>query len=127
LGLVAITKAQPTRTVTEILMFLRIDRLQVELSQPRKADQRSAADLQELLGGKFGEIPGLNNDVFQNVNFHNKGRPQPFYSHVAWIIALESGPVELRTQPPIHRHNALECYITRLPRPRVSQRPPQSE
>ena len=104
-------------------MFLRIDRLQVELPQPRKAGQRSAAALQEL----FGEIPGLNNDVFQSFNFRNKGRPQPFYSHVAWITAVESEPVELRTQPPIHRHNALECYITRLPRPRVSQRPPQSE
>jgi hypothetical protein len=121
------TKARPTRTVTGILMFLRIDRLQVELPQPTKSDPRSAASLQELLGDKVGEMPGLNNDVFQSFNFHNKGRPQPFYSHVAWITVVESGPVELRTQPPLHRHNALEGYNTYLPNPRVSQRPPRSE
>jgi Mn-containing catalase len=125
--LVAITKAQPTRTVTGILMLLRIDRLQVELPQPTKVDPRSAVSLQELLGGKFGEMPGLNNGVFLSFDFHNKGRPQPFYSHVARITAVESGPVELRTQPPIHRHNALECSRTDLPSPRVSQRPSQAE
>ena len=38
-------------------MFLRIDRLQVELPKPTKADPNSAAALQELLGGKFGECP----------------------------------------------------------------------
>ena len=50
-GLVVISKAQPTRTVTEILMLLRIDRLQVKLPQPTKADARSAGSLQEQLGG----------------------------------------------------------------------------
>jgi len=34
-------------------MFLRIDRLQIELPRPTKADPKSAAVLQELLGGKF--------------------------------------------------------------------------
>ena len=37
-------------------MFLRIDRLQIELPQPTNADPNSAAALQELLGGKFGEM-----------------------------------------------------------------------
>ncbi len=41
-------------------MFLRIDRLQVELAQPTKADPNSAAALPELLGGKFGEMSTLN-------------------------------------------------------------------
>jgi Manganese containing catalase len=41
-------------------MFLRIDRLQIELPQPTKADPKSAAALQELLGGKFGEMSTLN-------------------------------------------------------------------
>ena len=64
-GLVAISKAQPTRTVTEILTLLRIDRLQVKLPQPTKADARSAGSLQERLGGTFGKVPGLN-DVFNS-------------------------------------------------------------
>jgi hypothetical protein len=86
-------------------MLLRIDRLQVELPQPPKADARSTASLQELPGGKFGKMPGLN-DVFQRCNFHNKGKPRLFRSRVAGIIAMKSGPVEVRTQPPIQRHNA---------------------
>jgi Mn-containing catalase len=77
-------------------MFLRIDRLQVELPQPTKADPSSAAALQELLGGKFGEMSTLNKDFFQSFNFHNKGRLKPFCSHVASITAEESGHVELR-------------------------------
>lgn len=53
-------------------MFLRIDRLQVELPQPTKADPNSAAALQELLGGKFGGMSTLNNYFFQSFNFRNK-------------------------------------------------------
>jgi hypothetical protein len=41
-------------------MFLRIDRLQIELPQPTKADANSAAALQELLGRRLsGQKPKL--------------------------------------------------------------------
>jgi hypothetical protein len=62
-------------------VFLRIDRLQVELPQPTKADPNSAAALQELLGGKFGEMSTLNNYFFQSFNFRNKGN----YPPMAWV------------------------------------------
>jgi Mn-containing catalase len=78
-------------------MFLRIDRLQIELPQPTKADPNSAAALQELLGGKFGEMSTLNNYFFQSFNFRDKGKLKPFYSLVASITAEEFGHVELVT------------------------------
>jgi Mn-containing catalase len=78
-------------------MFLRIDRLQIELPRPAKADPNSAAALQELLGGKFGEMSTLNNYFFQSFNFRDKGKLKPFYSLVAAITAEELGHVELVT------------------------------
>jgi Mn-containing catalase len=63
-------------------MFLRIDRLEVELPQPTKADPNSAAALRELLGGKFGEMSTLNNYFFQSFNVRNKGKLKRFYSLV---------------------------------------------
>jgi hypothetical protein len=62
------------------VMFLRIDRLQIELPAPTKDDPNAAAALQELLGGKFGEMSTLNNYFFQSFNFRNKGKLKPFYS-----------------------------------------------
>jgi Mn-containing catalase len=78
-------------------MFLRIDRLQVELPRPTKADPNSAAALQELLGRKFGEMSTLNNYFFQSFNFRNKGKLKPFYSLFACITAEEFGYVKLVT------------------------------
>jgi Mn-containing catalase len=37
-------------------MFLRIDRLQIEMPAPREADPNAAAKVQELMGGRFGEM-----------------------------------------------------------------------
>ena len=53
-------------------MLLRIDRLQTELPAPKKADPNAAAELQELLGGKYGEMPTLGNYLFQSFNFRSK-------------------------------------------------------
>lgn len=36
-------------------VFLRIDKLQIELPRPRQADPASAGIVQELLGGKLDE------------------------------------------------------------------------
>ena len=76
-------------------MFLRIDRLQAELPAPTKRDPNAAAALQELLGGKYGEMSTLGNYMFQSFNFRSKSKLRPFYSLVAAITAEELGHVEL--------------------------------
>ncbi len=76
-------------------MFMRIDRLQAELPPPRKQDPNAAAALQELLGGKYGEMSTLGNYLFQSFNFRSKSKLRPFYDLVASITAEELGHVEL--------------------------------
>ena len=76
-------------------MFLRIDKLQTELPAPKKQDPNAAAALQELLGGKYGEMSTLGNYMFQSFNFRSKEKLRPFYSLVASITAEELGHIEL--------------------------------
>lgn len=76
-------------------MFMRVDQLQAELPPPKKADPNAAAALQELLGGKYGEMSTLGNYMFQSFNFRSKEKLRPFYSLVAAITAEELGHVEL--------------------------------
>src|SRR4051794_29765536 len=76
-------------------MFMRIDKLQTELPVPKKRDPNAAAALQELLGGKYGEMSTLGNYMFQSFNFRSKSKLRPFYSLVASITAEELGHVEL--------------------------------
>ncbi len=76
-------------------MFMRIDKLQAELPEPKKPDPNAAAALQELLGGKYGEMSTLGNYMFQSFNFRSKSKLRPFYSLVASITAEELGHVEL--------------------------------
>ena len=76
-------------------MFMRIDKLQIDLPAPAKQDPNAAAALQELLGGKYGEMSTLGNYMFQSFNFRSKNKLRPFYSLVAAITAEELGHVEL--------------------------------
>ncbi|KAB0680274.1 manganese catalase family protein [Aureimonas leprariae] len=76
-------------------MFLRIDKLQAELPAPKRKDPNAAAALQELLGGKYGEMSTLGNYMFQSFNFRSKSKLRPFYNLVASITAEELGHVEL--------------------------------
>jgi len=69
--------------------------LRAELPQPEKQDPNDPAALQELLGGKYGEMSTLNNYVFQSFSFRAKSKPRPFYNIVASITAEEVGHVEL--------------------------------
>ena len=62
---------------------------------PKKQDPNAAAALQELLGGKYGEMSTLGNYLFQSFNFRSKSKLRPFYSLVASITAEELGHVEL--------------------------------
>ncbi|MBB3951316.1 manganese catalase family protein [Aureimonas jatrophae] len=76
-------------------MFMRVDQLQANLPPPKKADPNAAFALQELLGGKYGEMSTLGNYMFQSFNFRSKDKLRPFYSLVASITAEELGHVEL--------------------------------
>ncbi|CCV05657.1 Manganese containing catalase (fragment) [Mesorhizobium metallidurans STM 2683] len=76
-------------------MFLRVDKLQIELPAPTQADPNAGAALQELLGGKYGEMSTLGNYLFQSFNFRTKSKLKPFYGLVAAITAEELGHVEL--------------------------------
>ncbi|MFC7553125.1 manganese catalase family protein [Pseudoroseomonas wenyumeiae] len=76
-------------------MFMRIDKLQAALPAPKRQDPNAAAALQELLGGKYGEMSTLGNYMFQSFNFRSKDNLKPFYSLVASITAEELGHVEL--------------------------------
>lgn len=76
-------------------MFMRIDRLQAEILVPTAPNPNAGAALQELLGGKYGEMSTLGNYMFQSFNFRSKSKLRPFYSLVAAITAEELGHVEL--------------------------------
>ena len=76
-------------------MILRIDRLLTELPPPSTPDPNGAAAVQELLGGKFGEMSTFMNYSFQSFNFRNRQGARPFYDLVANIAAEEFAHVEL--------------------------------
>ena len=76
-------------------MILRIDRLQTELPPPSDPDPAGAGVVQELLGGKFGEMSTFMNYTVQSFNFRNRQGARPFYDLVASIAAEEFGHIEL--------------------------------
>jgi Mn-containing catalase len=76
-------------------MITRIDRLQTELPPPSDPDPDGAAAVQELMGGRFGEMSTLMNYTFQSFNFRGRQGARPFYDLVANIAAEEFGHIEL--------------------------------
>ena len=76
-------------------MFLRIDRLQVEMPLPKEPDPHAAAAVQELMGGRFGEMTTLNTYMYQSFNFRQRGKLRPFYALIANIATEELGHIEL--------------------------------
>lgn len=76
-------------------MFLRVDRLLTELPPPSAPDPNGAAAVQELMGGRFGELSTLMNYTFQSFNFRGRQGARPFYDLVANIAAEEFGHIEL--------------------------------
>jgi Mn-containing catalase len=76
-------------------VYLRIDRLQVELPAPEHPDPKAATAVQELLGGRYGEMSTLMNYTYQSFNFRGKQELKPFYDLVANIATEELGHIEL--------------------------------
>ena len=76
-------------------MILRIDKLPIELPRPENPSPNSAAAVQELLGGKFGEMSTLMNYTFQSFNFRGRKAMRPYYDLIANIAAEEYGHIEL--------------------------------
>ncbi len=76
-------------------MILRVDRLLTELPPPSDPDPVGASAVQELLGGKFGEMSTFMNYTYQSFNFRSRQGARPFYDLVASIAAEEFGHIEL--------------------------------
>jgi len=76
-------------------MILRIDRIPIELPPPSNPSPNSASAVQELLGGRFGEMSTLMNYTFQSFNFRGRSKMRPFYDVIASIAAEEYSHIEL--------------------------------
>jgi Mn-containing catalase len=76
-------------------MILRMDRLQFDLPRPSNPSPNDAAAVQELLGGKFGEMSTLMNYTYQSFNFRGRKRLRPFYDLISSIAGEEYGHIEL--------------------------------
>jgi Mn-containing catalase len=76
-------------------VYLRIDKLQVELPSATEPDANAASAVQELLGGRFGEMSTLMNYTYQSFNFRGKKNLKPFYDLVANIATEELGHIEV--------------------------------
>jgi Mn-containing catalase len=76
-------------------MILRVDRLPIELPEPKGPDANAAAAVQELMGGRFGEMSTLMNYTFQSFNFRGRDKARPFYDLIANIAAEEYSHIEL--------------------------------
>lgn len=76
-------------------MIVRMDRLLIDLPRPKEPCANSAAAVQELLGGKYGELSTLMNYTFQSFNFRGREQYRPFYDLIANIAAEEYGHIEL--------------------------------
>jgi Mn-containing catalase len=75
-------------------MILRLDRLPVELPIPESPNANAAAAVQELMGGKFGEMSTLMNYTFQSFNFRGRVKLRPFYDLLCNIAAEEHSHIE---------------------------------
>lgn len=75
-------------------MVLKIDRLPIELPTPNNPSPNDAAAVQELLGGKFGEMSTLMNYTYQSFNFRGRTRLRPFYDVISSIAGEEYGHIE---------------------------------
>lgn len=75
-------------------MIQRYDTIAVDLPVPKSANPAAAAAVQELMGGKFGELSTLMNYTFQSFNFRGKKQYRPFYDLLCNIATEEYSHIE---------------------------------
>ena len=75
-------------------MIQRFDTIAVDLPVPSSANPAAAAAVQELMGGKFGEMSTLMNYTFQSFNFRGKAQYRPFYDLLCNIATEEFSHIE---------------------------------
>ena len=75
-------------------MIQRFDQLAVDLPEPDGPNPAAAAAVQELMGGKFGEMSTLMNYTFQSFNFRGRNKYRPFYELICNIAAEEYSHIE---------------------------------
>jgi Mn-containing catalase len=75
-------------------MIQRFDQLAVDLPEPDGPNPAAAAAVQELMGGKFGEMSTLMNYTFQSFNFRGRDKYRPFYELICNIAAEEYSHIE---------------------------------
>ncbi len=76
-------------------MILKIDQLPINLPKPSNPSPNNAAAIQELLGGKFGEMSTLMNYTYQSFNFRGRKKLRPFYDLICSIAGEEYGHIEV--------------------------------
>ena len=86
-------------------MIFRHDQITVDLPEPSGPNPNAAAAVQELLGGKFGEMSTLMNYTFQSFNFRGRSKVRPFYDLISNIAAEEYSHIEAVTA-------AINCLLT---------------
>ena len=75
-------------------MIFRHDQITVKFPDSTTPDAKAAAAVQELLGGKFGEMSTLMNYTFQSFNFRGRTKLRPFYDLISNIAAEEYSHIE---------------------------------
>jgi len=76
-------------------MIYKLDRLPIELPQPKNPSPNDAAAVQELIGGRFGEMSTLMNYTYQSFNFRGRENARPYYDLIANIAGEEYGHIEV--------------------------------
>jgi Mn-containing catalase len=76
-------------------VILRVDKLAIDLPKPKHPNPNAAAAVQELMGGRFGELSTLMNYTFQSFNFRGRDKARPYYDLIANIAAEEYSHIEL--------------------------------
>jgi Mn-containing catalase len=76
-------------------VILKLDKLLIELPLPDEPDPDGAAAVQELLGGRFGEMSTFMNYTYQSFNFRGRDAAKPYFDLISTISAEEYGHIEL--------------------------------
>jgi Mn-containing catalase len=75
-------------------VILRYDRIGIEIPSG-DPDPAGAMAVQELMGGRFGEMSTLMNYTLQSFSFRGRKELRPFYDLIANIAAEEYGHIEV--------------------------------